>query len=69
MSENQDAIILWTKLQTQWNVGMGGLVGLKYEAIPLLAEIYCIDLSVALMEKIRLMESLTLKNSKEKNEK
>jgi hypothetical protein len=35
--ENWPAYLLFTSLQTQWNVGMGGRAGLKYEALyPLL---------------------------------
>lgn len=35
--ENWPAFELFTRITTQWNVGMGGLVGLRYEALyPLL---------------------------------
>lgn len=35
--ENWRAFVLFTRLETQWNVGFGGPVGLRYEALyPLL---------------------------------
>lgn len=31
--ENEEAFALWLGLQTQWNVGMAGAVGLNYTAV------------------------------------
>lgn len=32
--ENWSAVMLFADLSTQWNVGMNGPIGLRYEAIP-----------------------------------
>lgn len=67
LQENQESWYLWSKLQTQWNVGYAGLIGLNYQSIELLAEIEAIDLTPSIMNKIRTLELETLKNEREKS--
>lgn len=37
--ENVPAVEVFADMQTQWNVGMSGVIGLRYEALPLLLDL------------------------------
>ena len=52
---------MFLRLQTQWNVVMGGYVGLKYEALPWLCDLYSIEDRRTMLEGIQIMERTALK--------
>jgi hypothetical protein len=38
--ENWQAVVLFSAITTQWNVGMNGPVGLRYESLPFVLELH-----------------------------
>ena len=65
--ENWPAFVLFARVQTQWNVSMGGPTGLRYEAIyPLLdRETDTADEWQALFQDIQVLEGAALKQMAE----
>lgn len=60
--DNWPAFHIFSSLQTQWNVGMGGRTGLRYEALyPLLDRMAEGDEWDALFDDVRVMEYAALK--------
>ena len=56
--ENWQIFVIFCQLSTQWNVGMSGMVGMRYEALyPLLDRNYSGDEWQDAFSDIRLMES------------
>lgn len=58
------AFLLFEAMSTQWRVGMGGAIGLDYQALPVVAkylEVAEEDMPLAFND-IRLMESEALSN-------
>ena len=53
--------MMFLRLQTQWNVTMGGYVGLKYEALQWLCGVYSVQDTRAMLEGIQVMEAAALK--------
>ena len=53
--------MMFLRLQTQWNVAMGGTVGLKYEVLPWLCDLYSVKDSQAMFEGIQIMERAALR--------
>ncbi len=56
-----DAWELWTAANTQWRIAghMGGIcfIGLDYNALYQVADTLCIEITPAMLAKIRLLES------------
>ena len=52
---------MFLRLQTQWNVVMGGYVGLNYEALQWLCDLYSIEDRRAMLEGIQVMERAALR--------
>lgn len=65
--DNWRAFVLFSRVQTQWNVSMGGPTGLRYEAIyPLLdREADTKDEWLELFQDIQVLESAALKQMAE----
>lgn len=59
--ENWDVVLMFLRLQTQWNVVMGGYVGLRYEVLPWFCDLYSVDDRLAMVEGLRIMEAAALK--------
>ena len=61
--ENWQAFQLFCVMQTQWNVGMGGRTGLRYEALYPLIDRHAKDEEQwkALFDELRTMEYAALK--------
>jgi hypothetical protein len=59
--ENWEIVMMFLRLQTQWNVAMGGAVGLKYEVLPWLCDLYSVKDSQAMFEGIQIMERAALR--------
>lgn len=65
--ETAHAAPVFADLLTQWNVaGMGGLIGLRYEALPMIFDLHGIPASDRrdLLADIRVMEAAVIKESR-----
>jgi hypothetical protein len=58
--ENWDIVMMFMRLQTQWNVSMGGFTGLKYEVLRWLCDLYSVEDPRAMLEGIQVMEAAAL---------
>lgn len=58
--ENWDIVMMFLRMQTQWNVTMGGYSGLKYEVLRWLCDLYSVEDPRAMLEGIQVMESAAL---------
>jgi len=54
--ENWAALQMFLRLQTQWNVGVNGVIGLNYQSLEFLFRIYETKKPRKMLEKIRLIE-------------
>lgn len=59
--ENWETVQMFLRLQTQWNLSMGGYVGLKYETLPWLCDLYSIEDRRTMLEGLQVMEYAALK--------
>lgn len=64
--ENWDTVLMFLRLQTQWNASMGGVTGLNYSSLEYLGRLYPVEDPVALFEGLQVMEikALTCLNKK-----
>ena len=58
--ENWETVMMFLRMQTQWNVVMGGYTGLKYEVLEWLCRLYSVGDARAMLEGIQIMESFAL---------
>ena len=61
--ENWDIVMMFLRMQTQWNTTMGGYLGLKYEVLLMaggLFDLYCVEDRLATLEGLRTMEAAAL---------
>jgi len=61
--ENWESLMMFLRMQTQWNITMGGYVGLKYEVLlgaGGLMSLYDVDNPRELLEDIQTMEAVAL---------
>lgn len=60
--ENWQALQVFSALQTQWNVGMNGAIGLRYEALPVVLNLLEIQETdrAGIFNSLRIMESEAL---------
>ncbi len=65
--ENWDTVLMFLRLQTQWNASMGGVTGLNYSSVEYLGRLYPVKDPVALFEGLQVMEikALTCLNRKD----
>jgi len=54
--ENWDTVLMFLRLQTQWNASMGGVTGLNYSSVEYLGRLYPVKDPVALFEGLQVME-------------
>jgi len=54
-------------MQTQWNVTMGGYVGLKYEVLQWVSQLYDVEDKRRLLEDIQVMETAALSELNKKD--
>ena len=64
--ENWEAVMLFLKVQTQWRVGMGGIIGLDYTSVIEMIKLYT-DKPIDLMESIQVIEASILKTISKEN--
>lgn len=64
--ENEAAVRLFSVMDKQWNVGMGGPVGLRYEVMPMLFRLLGIkrDEQLDVFDAVRIMEREALQQMK-----
>ena len=61
--ENWETVLMFLRMQTQWNTTMAGYLGLKYDVLLMsggLFDLYCIDDRAAMLEDLQVMESAAL---------
>ena len=58
--ENWEAVVMFSRLQTQWRTGPRGLVGLDYGIAQWLFSLYSVTNPLALLEDLQIMESAVL---------
>ena len=62
--DNWDAVMIFCKMQTQWNTSFAGLVGLRYEILLMqggMFDLYNITERSKILEDIQIMEATALK--------
>lgn len=65
--ENWDIVMMFLRLQTQWNVVMGGFTGLKYEALRWMCDLYSVEDPKTMLEGIQIMEAAALQELNKSN--
>lgn len=66
--ENADTVVMFMRLQTQWNIVPGGVfLGLNYQAAEVLFRIHKVNDRAAMMNDLQLMEiaALNVLNARE----
>jgi hypothetical protein len=65
--ENWSAVCVMSRAMTQWNVGMAGATGLRYEALPMLARLHGVKRAdwPEFMADIQAMEAEILRSWRE----
>lgn len=60
--ENWQAVMVFEALSTQWNLGMGGPIGLRYESLPTVLRAYGVSAAdrPAVFQQVRLLERSAL---------
>lgn len=58
--ENWDAVVMWSRIQTQWRTSAGGVIGLDYSALAWLFKMYEVEDPRALLEDLQIMEGAAL---------
>ena len=58
--ENWEAVMMFLRMQTQWNVSMNGLVGLNYQALETLIRLYHVKEPIELFERVQVIERAAL---------
>ena len=70
MEENWDIVMMFLRMNTQWSMSFGGVVGLKYEVLLLaggLFDLYNVENRLEMLEGLQFMESVALREiNKEK---
>lgn len=51
---------MWSRIQTQWRVGMAGPVGIDYSILPWLFRMYAVEDQRSLLEDLQVMEGAAL---------
>lgn len=65
--ENWPAVEFFCRLSTQWNVGVGGLTGLRYEAVyPLLDRLFAEDWE-QMFDDVQTMERAALEEMRDQD--
>jgi hypothetical protein len=65
MPGNLDVWDLWQSAATQWRASGFGLIGLDYQAVHLVAGLVGVTLTDAVLQKLQVLEGLTLMSQME----
>ncbi len=58
--ENAEVMVMFLKLQTQWNVTQGGFIGLNYQSVQFLFTIGAVANQAEMMDDLQAMEMAAL---------
>lgn len=58
--ENAETVVMFMRLQTQWNVIAGAFIGLNYQSAEFLIKIHGVADAVAMMDDLQAMEVAAL---------
>lgn len=65
--ENWETVMIFLRMQTQWNASMGGVTGLNYSSLEYLCRLYSVKDPVSLFEGIQVMEVVALSSLNKRN--
>jgi len=65
--ENWETVMIFLRMQTQWNASMGGVTGLNYSSLEYLCRLYSVKDPVSLFEGIQVMEAVALSSLNKRN--
>jgi hypothetical protein len=65
--ENWETVIMFCRMQTQWNASFGGVTGLNYSSLDYLCRLYSVKDPVSLFEGIQVMEVTALASLNKRN--
>ena len=51
---------MFLRCQTQWRVGMSGIIGLDYTSVLEMIKLYLVEDTVAMIENLQIMEAAAL---------
>ena len=51
---------MFLRCQTQWRVGMSGIIGLDYTSVLEMIKLYSVEDTVAMLENLQIMEAAAL---------
>jgi len=51
---------MFLRCQTQWRVGMSGIIGLDYTSVLEMTKLYLVEDTVAMLEKLQILEAAVL---------
>ena len=51
---------MFLRCQTQWRVGMSGIIGLDYTSVIKMIKLYLVEDTVAMLENLQIMEAAAL---------
>jgi len=51
---------MFLRCQTQWRVGMSGIIGLDYTSVVEMIKLYLVEDTVAMLENIQIIEAAAL---------
>ena len=52
---------MFLRCQTQWRVGMSGIIGLDYTSVIEMIKLYCIEDTVTMLENLQVIEAAVLR--------
>ena len=52
---------MFLRCQTQWRVGISGIIGLDYTSVIEMIKLYLVEDTVAMLENVQIMEAAALK--------
>ncbi len=51
---------MFLRCQTQWRVGISGIIGLDYTSVLEMTKLYLVEDTVAMLEKLQILEAAVL---------
>ena len=59
-SQNWETVQMFLRCQTQWRVGISGIIGLDYTSVIEMIKLYLVEDTVAMLENLQVMEAAAL---------
>ena len=60
LKQNWIYLEMFLRCQTQWRVGMSGIIGLDYTSVIEMIKLYLVEDTVAMLENLQIMEAAAL---------